>query len=140
MKLTNTMIKTLQEKVKTGLEKEIIKPVATSIICVENRIAIIVSSLETQITDVSYINKYTNLTWEKEGDKIFFKSGYVVFYDECDGMTFEQYNEIDQDGDFHSPILYVDGKQSCSDWEPNIDWFEFERELPKCGSKAIERR
>jgi hypothetical protein len=152
MKLTNKMIDTLDEKIKTGLEKEILKPVTICIIRVNNKIAVIIPLQENLLTEailekldiISYLNRYTNLIWEKEGDKIFLKSGYVMFYDECDGVTLEQYNIIEGD-EFHSPILYMDGKQNHTcllqpyplpdegypcDWEPNNDWFEFKKELP----------
>jgi hypothetical protein len=152
MKLTNKMIDTLDEKIKTGLEIEILKPVTICIIRANNKIAVIIPLQENLLTEailekldiISYLNRYTNLIWEKEGDKIFLKSGYVVFYDECSGVILEQYNIIEGD-EFHSPVLFIDGKQNHTchegclcDWEPNVDWFEFERNLPD-KKKALDK-
>jgi hypothetical protein len=81
--------------------------------------------------------KLTDKMVKEKGD-----SKYIVFYDETDnGTILEQYNIIEGD-EYHSPILFVDGKENnhfCTDphcdnpgcqWEPDTDYYEFQNNLP----------
>ena len=153
MKLTNKMLKTIEDMIKAAVEKEI---GTISVFCgmCDKRVEVIVSSqanikAETELEKlgegiIPLINDATRLTWERVGEKIFLKAGYVVFYDEVEidprnDILLEEYNII-EDGEFSYSGLYVDGKEhTCGfsfstvcryNYEFDIDNFRFERCLP----------
>lgn len=160
MELTNEMIKTIAELIKAAVEKKINTNVAVFCgmcpgpIIGDIRVEVIVSSqanlvAETELEKlgegiIPLIDDATRLTWERVGEKIFLKAGYVIFYDvvEIDSrndILLEEYNII-AGGEFGSPALYVDGKEhtcgfSFSEkckyyYEFDMDNFRFERCLP----------
>ena len=125
MKLTNDMMKTIEELIKAAVEKKIRTNVAVFCGMCCDRVEVIVSSqanlkAETELKKlgegiIPLINDATRLTWEKVGEKIFLKAGYVVFYDEVEidsrnDILLEEYNII-AGGGFGSPVLYVEGKE-----------------------------
>ena len=154
MKLTNEMMKTIEDMIKAAVEK---KTGTVSVFCgiCDKSVEVIVSSqanIEAEINleklgegIIPLINDATRLIWERAGEKIFLKTGYVVFYDEVESdprndILLEEYNII-EDGEFSYSGLYVDGKEhTCGFsfsgkckyyYEFDMDNFRFERCLPE---------
>lgn len=149
MKLTIRMLDFLKEKIKAGIEIELCESIDVFVISDNGMVNvefsskgnIKIDSLLEKIKDkiVDIINQSTNLTWEIKNDTIILKSGFVVFSDEFGDDLLEEYNDIDGN-EYSYAGLYINGKHhKCNsmdlecpcNWEPDIDCFMFEKNLPE---------
>jgi len=79
------------------------------------------------------INDITKLIWKLDKQNNFtLVSGYIVFYDCENGI--EEYHKI-EGCEYFFDSIYQDGKETTThtlgNWEPNLESFEFAKELPK---------
>ena len=153
MEIINKMLMLIEKEVKAYLLKKTEIIFDTFTFRTDTDIVLIIATHGNIIAEAWYnkhiaelpemIGMATELNWKYVNEVFVLDSGYVVFEEAIADHFLEQYNVI-EDGDYHSPVTFEDGKHpqcsgvvslgcECADctWEPNYDEFRFSKTMPE---------